>query len=84
MQVTAKVTWEGGWKLVRIHRVHICLDLDQIEFTLKNSYILGYSSYLQNYLEVRFPPEVFEVFLWFRDQLVQVGRQVLWAETFFS
>ena len=47
MQVTAKVTWEGGWKLVRIHRVHICLNLDQIEFTLNNPYILGYLSYLE-------------------------------------
>ena len=82
MQVTAKVTWEGGWKLVRIHRVHICLDLDQIEFTFKksiHSWIL-----VGNDLEVRFPPEIFEVFLWFRDQLVQIGCHMLWAETFFS
>ena len=36
-----------------------------------------------NYLEVGFPPEIFEVFCWFRDQLVQVGCQMLRAEMFF-
>ena len=36
-----------------------------------------------HYLEVGFPLEVFEVFCWFRDQLVQVGCQMLRAEMFF-
>lgn len=37
-----------------------------------------------NYLEVGFPPEIFEVFCWFRDQLVEVGCQVLRAEMCLS
>ena len=81
MQVATKVAREGGREKVGGDWVHIGLNLimqDQIEISDRQS---GQSVFSGSYLEVGFPPEVFEVFLWFRDQLVEVGGQVLWAET---
>ena len=84
MQVAAKVAREGGREKVGGDWVHIGLNLimqDQIEISDRQS---GESVFSGSYLEVGFPPEVFEVFCWFRDQLVEVSGQVLWAEMFLS
>ena len=74
MQVAAKVARESCREQVGGDRVHIRVNLQEIEVL----------SPFSNYLEVWFPSEVFEVLLRFWDQLVQVVSQVLGAEMFYS